>query len=369
MKIDLKELEALARAATPGPWLHRHDPGNPVGCQHGVKLPGELGAWIGDCIDNADRSTEGGVAGERNAAFIAAANPAAVLELIALASAPAAPVTPKHIEEIKDILLWPVTEDDARVARDMLQSLHFDLSMAQEPTTPGGSRYIAEPNAFQTKLLHAMYRAAQSGESIERMHFDVCAVIDAQKAADSRVTGNAQAALSDDVPPLPDLDTLADMERLFNTPAEWDADYLSIWQKLQVAERNKMQWRVYALKLRATLAATTAELEEWRFTNKVDELQRENDRLRAALAKDQEQMLRIATCAGEFAKDACKTDGERDAARLDLLEQMGNEPEGLLLHDGGDFTGRRGLGLRRIGRTLRQAVDGMLVQQDKKGGA
>lgn len=83
--IDLDKLEALARKATPGPWVHRHDPGNPVGYQHGVKLPGEFGAWIADCIDNADRSTDGGVAGERNAALIAAANPAAVLELIALA--------------------------------------------------------------------------------------------------------------------------------------------------------------------------------------------------------------------------------------------------------------------------------------------
>jgi hypothetical protein len=40
-------------------------------------------------------------------------------------------ITPKHIEEISDVLLWPVTEDDARTARDMLQSLHFDLSMAE----------------------------------------------------------------------------------------------------------------------------------------------------------------------------------------------------------------------------------------------
>jgi len=37
--------------------------------------------------------------------------------------------------------------------------------------------------------------------------------------------------------------------------------------------------------IRAALAATTADLEEWRFTNKVDELQRENDRLRASQAE------------------------------------------------------------------------------------
>jgi len=81
---DLDKLEALARAATPGTWLHRKDPGN-FGAMHCVKLPGERGEWVCDCVDNADVSTVGGVAGERNAAFIAAANPAAVLELIALA--------------------------------------------------------------------------------------------------------------------------------------------------------------------------------------------------------------------------------------------------------------------------------------------
>jgi len=72
---DLAKLRELAKKATSGPWLHRHDPGNPVGVQHGVKLPGEFGAWVCDCLDNADKSTDGGLAGERNAAFIAAFNP------------------------------------------------------------------------------------------------------------------------------------------------------------------------------------------------------------------------------------------------------------------------------------------------------
>jgi len=83
--LNIDHLEALARAATDGPWLHRRDPGNPMGAQHCVKLAGKQGAWVCDCIDNADRSTVGGIAGERNAAFIAGANPAAVLALIALA--------------------------------------------------------------------------------------------------------------------------------------------------------------------------------------------------------------------------------------------------------------------------------------------
>lgn len=76
-------LEAAAMAATPGPWLHRHDPGNPAGVQHGVKLAGEFGAWVCDCLDNADNTVRPTMAGERNAAYIAAANPAAISALLA----------------------------------------------------------------------------------------------------------------------------------------------------------------------------------------------------------------------------------------------------------------------------------------------
>lgn len=47
-----------------------------------------------------------------------------------------------------------------------------------------------------------------------------------------------------------------------------------------------------------------------------------------------------------------------DSARLDWLEERGNESDGLLLHAGNQNTGGRcGLGLIRTGRTLRQAVD------------
>lgn len=47
-----------------------------------------------------------------------------------------------------------------------------------------------------------------------------------------------------------------------------------------------------------------------------------------------------------------------DSARLDWLEQRGNERGGLLLHAGNEeSSGRCGLGLKNTGRTLRQAVD------------
>lgn len=116
-QLDLDKLEALARAATPGPWVHRHDPGNPAGVQHGVKLMGEFGPWVADFLDNADRSKVGGVAGDRNAQFVAAANPAAILELIAQARA-----QPAAAPAIPDVLF-----DGMAVYNEV---------MANEPNTP-----------------------------------------------------------------------------------------------------------------------------------------------------------------------------------------------------------------------------------------
>lgn len=46
-----------------------------------------------------------------------------------------------------------------------------------------------------------------------------------------------------------------------------------------------------------------------------------------------------------------------DRDRLDWLEQMANQPQGLLLHSEEGQTGRCGLGLGSTGRTLRRAVD------------
>lgn len=73
-----------------------------------------------------------------------------------------------------------------------------------------------------------------------------------KKMADPCAAPTEQAG---ELPPLPDLDSLADIEYAQATPEDWDTDYRSTWQKLQLAERNKMQWRAYALQLRAALAA------------------------------------------------------------------------------------------------------------------
>ena len=44
-----------------------------------------------------------------------------------------------------------------------------------------------------------------------------------------------------------------------------------------------------------------------------------------------------------------------DTDRLNWLEEMANEPEGILLHNGQKSTGRLGLGLGN--RNLREAID------------
>jgi hypothetical protein len=79
MKIDLKELEALARAATPGPWS-TYDASACNGDFSHVEIAGADGTVI---------VSEDAGPGRNDSYFIAAANPAAMLELIAMASAPA----------------------------------------------------------------------------------------------------------------------------------------------------------------------------------------------------------------------------------------------------------------------------------------
>lgn len=73
---DLDHLEALARAATPGPWAYQEDSDAYTHIVRPVASPG----WI---IASATQTSK--PEGEANGRWIAAANPAAVLALIALA--------------------------------------------------------------------------------------------------------------------------------------------------------------------------------------------------------------------------------------------------------------------------------------------
>lgn len=75
MTIDLDHLEAAANAATPGPWLERHE-----------DVYSEVDAHVAFCLTVCSSAAECCITkkqAQANAAYIAAANPAVVLELIA----------------------------------------------------------------------------------------------------------------------------------------------------------------------------------------------------------------------------------------------------------------------------------------------
>lgn len=144
MAQKIEELKAAALAATPGPWLHRFDPGNPKGAQHGVKLEGEFGMWVFDCLDNADKREGEIPAGDYNAQFIAAANPAAILGLIA------------HIDSLTEELALTRAEVDA---------MKIDAERAgdcSKPTDISASlrEYAGNPGYAHNDYADVMRRAA-----------------------------------------------------------------------------------------------------------------------------------------------------------------------------------------------------------------
>ena len=71
MTIDLDSLESAARAATPGPWENAEDAVFRVTVEAGDR-------WVCDCISGKVHSSQEA----KDAAYIAAANPAVVLELV-----------------------------------------------------------------------------------------------------------------------------------------------------------------------------------------------------------------------------------------------------------------------------------------------
>lgn len=82
MKINIDRLRRLAESATPGPWKATHEKLRP---QYSLKImevvgaPGEPAVLPWKAFDSADRTKAERLANSR---YIAAANPAAVLELL-----------------------------------------------------------------------------------------------------------------------------------------------------------------------------------------------------------------------------------------------------------------------------------------------
>jgi hypothetical protein len=144
--LDLDKLEALARAATPGPW-------------RASDAYADNGAFSGIDI-NADDGTvllsEDSGPGQRDAQFIAAANPAAVLDLIALARRATAP----HAD---------YTVDDSELARKIMVFLGQRTSGSMEP----GADPLRDRLAERIALWRPAAQPVEAGSAVqaEPTHF------------------------------------------------------------------------------------------------------------------------------------------------------------------------------------------------------
>ena len=135
---NLDHLEALARAATPGPWAWWTS--NSV-----LRLTGDDGIDGGVLHAYARRDHADICCGESDRAFIAAANPAAVLELIALArraapvSAPIAGDAP--LRAALDMLL---NDYDVRMVLSASQFAQCESALANQPAPTAAPEQVAQ---------------------------------------------------------------------------------------------------------------------------------------------------------------------------------------------------------------------------------
>jgi len=144
MKIDLNEIEALARAATPGPW-------------EATRQTDDECSFMGYFIEAGDKtiSDDGTAPGHADALFIAAANPAAVLELIALARQAAG----------ADTVAIPLVSGEALLARTARQG-GGDLPPLPPYPTPG--RFTNWWTMAEEKVILAYARDAIATQPVQQ---------------------------------------------------------------------------------------------------------------------------------------------------------------------------------------------------------
>ena len=142
--MDLNKLEELARAATPGPWVTEEVFAENGAFSH-ISMTSEDGTeLIGDDLGPSHVDT----------AFIAAANPAAVQELIDLARKQAA-----RISELTEVTGDQYMRLDAvlLVQAGLVEALQFTLPLAEELGRNFGANPDSNPDIIKARaaLQHA----------------------------------------------------------------------------------------------------------------------------------------------------------------------------------------------------------------------
>lgn len=152
---DLQQLKALALAATPGPWVA------------GEPIPGAPRFLVADCgpvgkVYPADQKPSHGTTSMDDAKFIAAANPAVVLDLIA------------RIEHEREVAAsWQRTAEkkdrdwnEARMAFENYKCAQRDAIAASRRAAGGGMRYAGE----STEWLKGRDEGLRQGRAVIDIH-------------------------------------------------------------------------------------------------------------------------------------------------------------------------------------------------------
>jgi hypothetical protein len=170
MTVDLDKLEQLARATTPGPWEARH-----LGYGHShevVRLPSGAPDDGGDIVATMWE--------KRDAAFIAAANPAAVLELVQRLRAAEVPLiamgADERVEAVDLIPGWYQDADPRPLGRMTMR--------APGPLSAGAD--VVAMDARRAELLEGIVRDLAAADPCDRIEpcFSCGALPDQEHAAD-----------------------------------------------------------------------------------------------------------------------------------------------------------------------------------------
>jgi len=169
--LNLDHLEALARAATPGRWMRLFGERTVYdrmedGCRGNAIVRADLGYGLQD-ISNLD--------------FIAAANPAAVLELIALARRTAlanqpAPTVPDSFKARQDFLDWNRAKSDpaVKIGREYAVAEKLMELMANQPAQEQAEPdHASAPALLNVDELAALRRFQETCEDSDSGGYDV----------------------------------------------------------------------------------------------------------------------------------------------------------------------------------------------------
>jgi len=159
---ELDKLEELARAATPGPWAWWTSNST-------TRLTGADGKDGGVLHGTAHRGYGDVACPKSNADFIAAVNPVAALELIALARRAALPVVAKPVSAAWDVeqVARVVTEEDKAALLEIVSELSWTVNGTWVITKSGEKLHTLDALAFarMVRVTLAQQAAAQPAQS------------------------------------------------------------------------------------------------------------------------------------------------------------------------------------------------------------